>query len=77
MQTVDTIINARWVIPVEPETNYLENHSVVIEQQKIIDVLPCEQAKQQYRANENFDLMDHALIPGLINAHTHASMNLH
>ena len=76
MQTVDTLINARWVIPVEPEASYLENYSVVVDKNKILNVLPHQQAKQQYHANETFDLYEHALIPGLINTHTHASMSL-
>jgi len=76
MQRVDSIINAGWVIPVEPTATCFENHSVVIDQNKIIDVMPSELAAQQYSAKETFDLPKHALIPGLINAHTHASMNL-
>jgi len=76
MQSVDSIIHAGWVIPVEPQSRYFENHSVVIDQTKIIDILPTDQATQQYSADEVFNLPGHALIPGLINAHTHASMNL-
>ncbi len=76
MQRVDSIINAGWVIPVEPTATCFENHSVIIDQNKIIDIIPNEQAGQQYSATETFDLPNHALIPGLINAHTHASMNL-
>jgi len=74
--TVDKIINASWVIPVETDNLTLKNHSVVIHQGKILDIVPTETAKQNYTTAENIDLYEHAIIPGLINAHTHAAMNL-
>ena len=76
MQTVDTIIHAGWIIPVEPEASYFENHSLVIDKNKIIDILSSSDVASHYAAKEVFDLPGHALIPGLINTHTHASMNL-
>ncbi|MDH5301499.1 MAG: TRZ/ATZ family hydrolase [Gammaproteobacteria bacterium] len=76
MQTVDTVINARWVIPVRPDNTILENHSVVIHDGAIVAILPSLAAAQQYDATTLHSLTEHALIPGLINTHTHASMNL-
>ncbi|WP_338021736.1 TRZ/ATZ family hydrolase [Alkalimarinus coralli] len=75
-QSVDTIINARWVIPVTPRNTVLENHSLVISGHKIIDILPCENAAAKYTANETFELNTHAVLPGLINAHGHSAMSL-
>lgn len=40
MKTVSMIINARWVIPVVPSETIYENYSVVIEDERIIDILP-------------------------------------
>jgi len=76
MITVDTIIHARWIIPVEPESVTLEHHSLVIDAGRIIDLLPTDDAKQKYQgiSTEVFD--NHALLPGLINSHTHAAMTL-
>ena len=74
--SVDTIISARWVIPVEPFGTILEQHAVVIQHGRILAILPATQARQQFVANETIELDDHALMPGLINSHTHASMNL-
>ncbi len=73
---VDTLIHARWIIPVEPESVIYEYHTLVIDNGKIIDLLPTELAKQKYqgKATENFE--NHALLPGLINCHTHAAMTL-
>jgi 5-methylthioadenosine/S-adenosylhomocysteine deaminase len=76
MQTLDTLINARWVIPVEPDGQTLEHHSIAVHDGKIVAVLPTQRATECYRARETADLPHHALIPGLVNAHTHAAMSL-
>jgi len=76
MQSVDTLLHARWVIPVEPDNVVLEHHSIAIGDGRILDLLPSAEARQRYRADTDVGLADHVLIPGLINAHTHAAMNL-
>ncbi len=75
MKLVDTLIHARWIIPVCPETT-LEHHSLIIDKGRIIDLLPTQDAKQKYRGQTVTTLENHALIPGLINSHTHVAMNL-
>lgn len=75
MKNVDTLIHARWIIPVEP-AGTLENHSVAISGGRIVDLLPTPQARTIYEADNEVELSEHALIPGLINAHTHAAMSL-
>jgi len=76
MMIVDTLIHARWIIPVEPESVTLEHHTLVIDNGRIIDLLPTPLAKQQYQGKTTENLNDHALLPGLINSHTHAAMTL-
>jgi len=73
---VDTLIHARWIIPVEPESVTYEYHTLVINEGKIIDLLPTSEAKQRYTGINNEQLDNHALLPGLINCHTHAAMTL-
>jgi 5-methylthioadenosine/S-adenosylhomocysteine deaminase len=73
---VDTLIHARWIIPVAPENVVYEYHSLVLNNGLIIDLLPSEQAREQYQAIHVENLEQHALIPGLINSHTHAAMTL-
>lgn len=73
---VDTLIHARWIIPVEPESVIHHYHSLAIKDGKIIELLPTADAKQKYQANVIETLETHALLPGLINAHTHAAMSL-
>ncbi|MGE5027979.1 MAG: TRZ/ATZ family hydrolase [Betaproteobacteria bacterium] len=73
---VDALIDARWVIPVEPARQTLARHSVAIADGKIRDILPTAEAHAKYSARQHFRLDSHALIPGLINLHTHAAMSL-
>jgi 5-methylthioadenosine/S-adenosylhomocysteine deaminase len=35
-QTVDLLIEARWVVPVEPHAVVLENHAVVVQNDHIV-----------------------------------------
>ncbi|MEA3412598.1 MAG: TRZ/ATZ family hydrolase [Pseudomonadota bacterium] len=76
MQTVDTLISARWVVPVEPHGVVLEHHAVAIRGGRIVDVLPAEDAELRFEPATSVTLDDHVLIPGLVNAHTHAPMTL-
>ncbi|MGD2117305.1 MAG: TRZ/ATZ family hydrolase [Chromatiales bacterium] len=73
---VESLIHAGWVIPVEPENSVLRHHSIAINHGLISDILPTELAKQSYQAEEEFELGQHALFPGFINAHTHTPMSL-
>lgn len=75
MISTDILIHARWVIPVEPEQALLE-HAVAIRDGRVLEVLPSAEAAARYQATEVVRFPDHAIIPGLINAHTHAAMSL-
>ncbi len=75
-QSVDCLILARWLVPIQPENKILEHHGVAISGGKIIAVEPHAKLKEKYSTKQVLDLQDHLLIPGLINAHTHAAMNL-
>ncbi|HZX72138.1 MAG TPA: TRZ/ATZ family hydrolase [Rhodanobacter sp.] len=75
-QPVDLIIEARWVVPVEPHAVVLEQHAVVVEKDVIVAVLPIADARAAYAPRERVELGEHALIPGLVNSHTHNPMTL-
>jgi 5-methylthioadenosine/S-adenosylhomocysteine deaminase len=74
--SVDCIIDARWVIPVDPPRTVLEQHSVVVKDGAILDLLPSASAAGRYRGRRHVRLEEHVLIPGLVNLHTHAAMTL-
>jgi len=74
--TDKVLIHARWVVPVEPAGVVLERHAVALRGGRIEAVLPMAEATQRYADYARVDLPGHALIPGLVNAHTHAAMAL-
>ncbi len=76
MQSVDLLISARWVIPVEPAGAVLEDHCVAVSAGRIVALLPSAAAGERFDAREHLRLDRHALIPGLVNLHTHAAMTL-
>jgi 5-methylthioadenosine/S-adenosylhomocysteine deaminase len=76
MIVVDTLLHARWIIPVEPESVTYENHTLVIDKGRIMDLVPTDVAKLMYQGTTTENLATHALLPGFINCHTHAAMSL-
>jgi len=76
MPTVDTLIHCRWIAPVEPDAVVHEYHTLAIREGRIVDLLPTSEARDRYRADAEHELDRHLLIPGLVNAHTHAAMSL-
>ena len=68
MEPVDTLVSARWVMPVEPDGRVLDHHSVAIRSGRIEAVLPTAEARQRYDARETLDRPHHVLLPGLVNA---------
>jgi 5-methylthioadenosine/S-adenosylhomocysteine deaminase len=76
MDSVDLLIHARWVIPVEPHAIIHEHHAVAIRDGRIVALLPSAEARSRFSAEETIELSGHVLIPGLINTHTHAAMSL-
>ena len=77
MQThIDSLIEASWIIPVEPAGLSLVDHALAVDAGKIVALLPVAQAIERFSPRTHLTLDNHALIPGLINAHTHAAMSL-
>lgn len=75
-QTLDLLVLPRWLVPVEPAGTVLEGHALAIDGGRIVDVLPAAEAAQRYAPKETLKLDRHAVMPGLVNAHTHAAMSL-
>ncbi len=76
METVDTLIKARWVVPVEPDCEAREDHSIAIRDGRIVALLPTADAATRFAPVEVIDRPGHLLTPGFVNAHTHAAMTL-
>ena len=75
MQTIDLRIDAGWIIPVEPP-GALTGHAVIVDAGRIEAIVPARAADAAYVARTRVALPGHAVIPGLVNAHTHAAMTL-
>lgn len=73
---IKLLIIPQWIITVNPDNQVLTQHAVAIHEDKLLNILPVEDAKNLYDAEETVVLPQHALLPGLINAHTHAAMAL-
>lgn len=76
MHSIDLLIDARWVITVNNNNDVLSHHSIAVDKGRIIDILPTSVAADRYLAKTHQQLGNKALMPGLINCHTHAAMSL-
>ncbi len=75
IKQVDLIITPRWIFSAI-DSVVLEKTSIVVDNGNILELIPNEIIEQKYAAKASFNLADHLLLPGLINAHTHAAMSL-
>lgn len=76
MHTIDQLIHAKWLISGEENAPVLSDHSLAIHHGKIIDIKPTAAIKTLYHATHEQTFPAHAIMPGLINAHTHIAMNV-
>lgn len=76
MQNADTIIEARWVLPISPKGVILENHSIVLRDGQIVALLPTADARLAFKADDVVALPESLVMPGFVNLHSHAAMNL-
>jgi len=75
MRHVDLAITAAFVIPVEP-AGVLHGHTVLVDAGRIVAIASPEVAGRDFLPRTRIDLPRHALLPGLVNAHTHSAMSL-
>jgi len=75
-ESCDLLIEAGFVVPVEPHAVVLEDHAVAVRGGVIVAVLPRAEARARFAARETVSRPDAALMPGLVNAHTHNPMTL-
>ena len=76
MDHVEQILFPKWVIPVDEENSVHEGYGIAIDAGRIVAVAKKLEMEAQYTSNDVAVLDDHAIIPGLVNAHTHAPMTL-
>jgi 5-methylthioadenosine/S-adenosylhomocysteine deaminase len=76
MQTIDALICPRWTVRVEPTVAAEEGLAIAVDAGRIVDILPVRDADARYSARVRHERPTHVLMPGLVNAHTHAPMVL-
>ncbi|MEM9384627.1 MAG: TRZ/ATZ family hydrolase [Pseudomonadota bacterium] len=78
MEPVDTLLFADWVVPVDETVHpdAMAGGAVAVRGGRIAAVCPADEARQRYQGKEEIKLGGHVLMPGLVNAHTHAAMTL-
>lgn len=72
----DTIIEARWILPILPRGIVFEDYAVVLNKGRITALLPIEDARRTWTTDKRFELPSSLVMPGLVNLHSHAAMNL-
>src|SRR5712671_4312236 len=72
----NSLISARWIVPVEPAGAVLEHYALAVRDGAIEALLPEAEARSRFPSYEEVSLKSHVLIPGLVNVHTHAAMSL-
>lgn len=76
METVDLLISGDWVLTLDPELGTMEGGTVAISGERIKDVGDRPRLESLYRPRRRIHVAGSVVLPGLINAHTHAAMTL-
>lgn len=76
MDHVDTLIAARWIIPIEPFGTVLEHHAIAIRDGRIVAIEPENKARERFSTHRFVARPNHVLLPGFVNTHTHGAMTL-
>ncbi|MEM8547204.1 MAG: TRZ/ATZ family hydrolase, partial [Pseudomonadota bacterium] len=71
-----TLILAGWVAPVSQEQQLIENAAVAVHDGRIAAIGPADAVAPHWTAKHTVNRPDCLLIPGFVNAHTHAAMTL-
>jgi 5-methylthioadenosine/S-adenosylhomocysteine deaminase len=69
----DLRIEVRWIACMTARNALLEDHSLVVRDGRILDILPTSAAATRYSATAVLQRNSHLLMPGLVNAQTDAA----
>lgn len=70
---IDLLVRGRWVWTGAPRAAILHEGAVAVENGIIRDVGPYVAMRLKYRAARELGSQDHAVLPGLVNAHQHGA----
>jgi 5-methylthioadenosine/S-adenosylhomocysteine deaminase len=75
MQSVDLRLDAGWIVPIEPSGAFI-GHALIADGGHVVAIVPTPEAERTFAPRSHIELPTHVLLPGLVNAHTHAAMSL-
>ena len=73
MATADLRIETRWIAPMSTRNVVLEDHSLLVRDGRILDILPRAMAAERYSATAVLTRNSHLLMPGMINVQSAAA----
>ena len=76
MEKVDVVLSNGVVLTMDANFTLFDPGAVAIRGNKIVAVGPVDEIVARYEADEVVNCRDKAVMPGLINAHTHVPMSL-
>jgi 5-methylthioadenosine/S-adenosylhomocysteine deaminase len=75
-ECADLLIEPRWLLPIAPANTALADHAVAVSAGRILAMGPAAQLRARFEIRERVVRERHALLPGLVNAHTRACHTL-
>ena len=76
MNHTDLILSGGSVVTANEQWDVFDTGAVVIRGENIVEVGPANEITKKYKNSLTIDCSGKTIIPGLINAHTHAPMTL-
>lgn len=74
MQSVDYIICGDYILTMNEKMDLIQNGAVAVRDRKIVDVDTAKNILKEYSSDKIIEGKDRAVLPGLVNTHTHAAM---
>jgi len=75
-EAADLLIAPRWLLPLAPDSTAQQDQAVVITGGRIVAIGPRAAMEAQFEPRDTVWRADGVLMPGFVNAHTHASLTL-
>src|SRR5262245_61093400 len=70
-EAIDLLIEPRWLLPMSAGGDVRSGYALAVDAGRIRAVGPVSELRTRFAAREELRRGAHALLPGLVNAHTH------
>ncbi len=74
MESIDILVKNGWVLTMDSQDTLIERGAVAVSADRIVDVGKEDALTASYQAAQTIDARGGIIMPGLVNAHTHAAM---